>query len=401
MTLRTLAYGAALMLAAALFVSTSTRAGAATSFDRAVWKADFERFKHALAQGYANLDWQVDRRNFNLAGADKAVSAMLDKASSDVEAALIFARLVDAFKDPHLQLAYGPAPSSAALLPQQSEAAAPTTAAELCKAGRYAAAKPETRLPYARAPGWSPVSSGPFQAGLIGETAILRIPAFGEDRFAEACEAVAKPGLAGRGLQLAVRAELNRQLIGLVDTLKARGATRLAIDLSGNGGGSEWSTEVAGLLSPTSLSRQAPRRAAPACDRTAIWRGERPCPVYGKPPETETVPGKSVWTGPLIVLVDRRSASASEEFVTWLRGSGRATIVGERTFGAGCGYIDGGHAFAFKAAPMHVMMPNCSRYTADGINEIEGLSPDVAVDWATLAPADVPALLDRAFAASR
>ena len=76
-------------------------------FDRSAWKADFERVKVGLAQGYANLDWQVDRRTFNLARADAQIGAMLDKAQSDVEAALVFAKLIDAFDDPHLQATGG------------------------------------------------------------------------------------------------------------------------------------------------------------------------------------------------------------------------------------------------------------------------------------------------------
>lgn len=397
MTLRFVLFGATLLTIAHPRPALAQPIPVAT-FDKVAWKADYERLKQALAQGYANLDWQVDRRGLNLVGADKAISAMLDKAGSDVEAALIFARLVEAFKDPHLQLIYGPAPASAALLPQQSDTGAPVQAAELCKAAGFGTSKPATRLPYAGAPGWTPISDAPFQAGLIGKTGFLRIPAFGEDRFADACAKVARPGLEGRELQLAVRAELNRQLASLIATLKARGMTRLAVDISGNGGGSEWSAEVAAMLTGGELTRQAPRRAAPSCDRQAMWRGERPCDIYGASAQAETFAGKGVWTGPLAVLVDRRSASAAEEFVTLLKGSKRAVILGERTFGSGCGYIDGGHAFAFKAAPMHIMMPNCSRYTAEGVNEIEGIAPMLPVDWATLPPADVPALLDKAFA---
>lgn len=390
--------GVAILVALTLAGPANAGTGASPPpFDRAAWQADYARFKRALAQGYANLDWQVDRRHLNLVSADKAITSMLDNANSDVEAALIFARLVDAFKDPHLQIRYGPPPPSAGLLPRQSFAELPIKAADLCKAASYSPIKPATRLPYPKAPGWTVVSNGPFQAGLIGKTGFLRIPAFGEDRFAEACAKVARPGLEGRPLQLEVRAELSRQLTTLVDALKARGMIRLAIDISGNGGGTEWSAEVATLLSDRPLARTAPRRAAPTCDRTAIWNGERPCSIYGEAESTEILDGRPIWTGPLAILVDRRSASAAEEFITLLKDSKRAAIVGERTFGSGCGYVDGGNAFAFQAAPMHVMMPNCSRYTAEGINEIEGIAPTVALDWATLPPEDVPALLDRVF----
>jgi hypothetical protein len=59
--------------------------------------------------------------------------------------------------------------------------------------------------------------------------------------------------------------------------------------------------------------------------------------------------------------------------------------------------MDGGNAFAFNAANIHLMMPNCSRFTRDGTNEIEGQAPDVTIDWATLKPADVEAALSSLF----
>jgi C-terminal processing protease CtpA/Prc len=105
-----------------------------------------------------------------------------------------------------------------------------------------------------------------------------------------------------------------------------------------------------------------------------------------------------VWTGPLAVLVDRRSASAAEEFVTWLKDNGRAKIAGERTYGAGCGYVDGGNAIALRAVPLHIMVPNCSRYTREGDNEIEGITPTVALDWMTLTPDKTAAAVARLYA---
>ena len=49
-----------------------------------------------------------------------------------------------------------------------------------------------------------------------------------------------------------------------------------------------------------------------------------------------------VWSGPLVVLADRGSASATEALVAMLKDNGAATVIGERTYGAGCGYTDGG-----------------------------------------------------------
>ena len=382
---------AALPLAGALLCAAAP-APDAKVFDRDAWKADFQRVKTGLAQGYANLDWQIDKRTFNLARADSQISAMLDKANSDVEAVVIFYRLVDAFHDPHLQLLPGPPPDSASLLPRQSSVE-PIAAADSCSEAHYTDKKPTTSLPYAKAAEWREVSPGPFQAGLLGNVGVIRIPSFDEQHYLAACKTVAKPGMARRDLQLATRAELNRQLTGLIGQLRAQGMTRLAIDISGNGGGSEWSSEVAGMLATGTLKRTAPRLAGPVCDRSVLWKGEKACSIYAKEAESEELKGTGAWTGPLAVLVDRRSASASEELVTWLKDNDRAVIAGERTYGAGCGYVDGGSAIALKAAPLHIMAPNCSRYTRDGINEIEGIPPNVAVDWMTLKPEQSAAAL--------
>ena len=342
----------------------------------------------------------MDRRGFNLSRANSQISAMLDTVDSDAGAALVFAKLIDAFDDPHLELRPGPPPKSATPMPSESSLHGPTGAKTDCEAENYTDGRGATRLPYPSASGWVPVSDGPFQAGLVGDIGIIRIPAFGENRYLAACKAVQKPGMDSRALQLATRAELNRQLVALVGTLRARGMKRLAVDLSRNGGGSEWSTEAVTLFTAGRLTRQEPRRVGPTCDRSGIWRGEKPaCTVYAGPPTTEWVEsdGRPAWTGPLAILADRDTASAAEEFITWLRDNKRAKMGGEKTFGAGCGYMDGGNAFAFKAANIHLMMPNCSRFTRDGTNEIEGQMPDVAIEWAKLKSEDVKATLSSLF----
>lgn len=56
-----------------------------------------------------------------------------------------------------------------------------------------------------------------------------------------------------------------------------------------------------------------------------------------------------------------------------------AQLVGERTLGAGCGYVGGGAPARLTRIGWIVRMPNCARFTRDGRNELEGLEPDVAV----------------------
>jgi hypothetical protein len=384
------------MMAAAGGFLCAAATPAPAPFDRAAWNADFGRIKIGLAQGYANLDWQVERRGFNLARADQQIAAMLDKAHSDVEAVVILYRLVDAFDDPHLRLLPGPPPDSAALLPRQSSMDDPIKSADTCS--EYSDRKAATSLPYAKAPEWRELSPGPFPAGTIGHVGIIRIPSFDEQHYLSVCKAIARPGLEGQELRLATRAELNRRLTALIGELRGRGINKLAIDISGNGGGSEWSSEAAAMFASGTLKRTAPRLVGPKCDRSALWQGKPACSIYAGEAEIEELRGSGVWTGPLAVLVDRRSASAAEEFVTWLKDNGRAKIAGERTYGAGCGYVDGGNAIALRAVPLHIMVPNCSRYTREGVNEIEGITPTVALDWMTLTPDKTAAAVARLYA---
>jgi hypothetical protein len=373
----------------ALLATAATPAQAAPGFDRAAWKADFERIKLGLAQGYANLDWQVERRGLNLRRADTQINAMLDQAGSDAEAMLVMTRLVEAFRDPHLKLEMGPAPASARPLPTTSQVAdAPALCTDIDEP------RAATRLPYAKAANWQPIGGAPFTSGMIDTTGYLRIPSFDEERYAPACRQVKESDAYKR--RLAYRAALNRMLLDRIAALRSQGMTRLVIDLSGNGGGSEWSSELAGLLAGGTLVRIAPRLVASTCNRSAIWRGEKVCSPY-VPVRTETLTGKGGWSGKLAIITNRDTASAAEEFVTWLRDNGQARTVGERTLGAGCGYVDGGSAIALKAAPVHLMVPNCSRYTKAGLNEIEGLAPDVAIDWGSATPEQAVIAIEQAF----
>ena len=83
-----------------------------------------------------------------------------------------------------------------------------------------------------------------------------------------------------------------------------------------------------------------------------------------------------------ILLVDRRTASASEMLASLMQISGSATVIGEKTAGAGCGYVDGGTKYFLPNSKLRLWMPDCVRYRADGVNEVEGIKPDVVL-WET------------------
>jgi C-terminal processing protease CtpA/Prc len=59
-----------------------------------------------------------------------------------------------------------------------------------------------------------------------------------------------------------------------------------------------------------------------------------------------------------------------------------ATIIGEVTGGAGCGYTDGGIPAKLKNSGGQLKMPDCVRLRADGSDEVNGITPDLLVPWA-------------------
>lgn len=372
-----------------LFVLTGLLLAAAATdvmtYDAPAWQADYARLKRDMAQGYANLDWMVERRGLDLVALDRDTTAALQGAHSHVRAFLALRRFTKAFHDPHLRLAYAPHDAAASAPAADTAVAANEVevdppAGKDCDAAGYEEGDHAFQFPFASMPGWTPIRQGDFPAGLLGDVGVLRIAQFGEDRYAAACQQVFRAGIGARALQLAVRERLQRGLADAIRDLRQRGARRLLVDVSGNGGGTEWVTDVVALLTDRELVRAQARLVAPGCDRSAMWKGA-PATCSALQPATERarLAGTGAWTGPVLVLADRRTGSASEDFIAWLQQNGVATVLGETTNGAGCGYVDGGNRTRLSVAPFEVMMPNCARFLDDGTNEIEGLRPDVAL----------------------
>jgi carboxyl-terminal processing protease len=108
-----------------------------------------------------------------------------------------------------------------------------------------------------------------------------------------------------------------RDVARLLVDLKARKVEGLLIDLRNNGGGSlREAIDLTGLFvgkGPVVQTRNA--KGAITVDRNAEAR--------------------AAWDGPLGVLIDRASASASEIFAAAIQDYGRGVIIGEGSFGKG------------------------------------------------------------------
>ncbi|HEY0301015.1 MAG TPA: S41 family peptidase, partial [Rhizomicrobium sp.] len=125
----------------------------------------------------------------------------------------------------------------------------------------------------------------------------------------------------------------------------------------------------------------------------ATLRGKPFAQTLYTPMQYPFTPG--VWDGPLIVLVDRNSYSATEEFAATLQDNRAAIILGEPTGGAGCGHTDGGTPETLRNSGATLRMPDCVRLRADGGNESRGVQPDILIGFT---PRDGAALKGKRFA---
>jgi carboxyl-terminal processing protease len=109
----------------------------------------------------------------------------------------------------------------------------------------------------------------------------------------------------------------SRDVVRLIDELKKEKVEGLLIDLRNNGGGSlREAVELTGLF----------------IDKGPVVQQRRPDGKIGV--ESDENAGVA-WDGPMAVLINRGSASASEIFAAALQDYGRAPIIGEPSFGKG------------------------------------------------------------------
>ncbi len=457
-------------------------------YDPAPWLEDYAHLKTHMEVAYANLEWIPELRGLDLAELDRRTTKAIETAGSPRGARGAIGDFVEAFEDGHLRIESGPPAAVAWAIERfrgeededEDEEAGPVafpagaSGGDVCAWFGYGERDHGFRWDAAALPGWTPLADdGAFPAGTFrlpddSRAGILRIGHFGEDGYADACaaaweaEAGRRSGPCDEACLGAFRRRASDALAGRVAervrALEAAGARALVVDVTGNGGGSEWVEAVARVLSARPLGStrvtfvrhthweatlEGDRSAVAAaltetdlpdatrarleealdrldaalaqvrgpCDRSGLWRGESSgcrqtvtVPLYTTGPFERAsaadlagvdAPGDlhaplgrehptGVWRGPLVVLTDGGSASATEEFAALLADNGAATVVGERTHGSGCGYTRGGIPATLPNSGLVVRMPDCARLRADGSNQIAGVAPHVPIEWSGL-----------------
>lgn len=228
---------------------------------------------------------------------------------------------------------------------------------------------------------------------------------------------------------------LLEKLARAIETLKRENISSLVVDLANNGGGNDWVSAVTRMLTKKpilcgqfgfvrhphwtktfeqeikefkdklekttdvllkeKIQKELHRaefeliESQKKCDRSRVWRDKKfrfsNCDQIVKrqavacEPKDEFHYTSGIYDGPLYVIINSKTASAAEDIVGRLKESGAATLIGARTYGAGCGQTNGGIDLRLKNLNLKISMPDCARYLRTGLNEVAGIAPDVDI----------------------
>jgi hypothetical protein len=226
------------------------------------WLADLAQMKGAFETRYANRDWMAARGLTLDAMFDRAAGQVRD-AGSDADARATFDRLAQRFADGHVEIEWPkphePVTDGTAAMPSPCDAMG-------FDAGQSSPGIAPQLAGYAALPGTNAL----FPAGLITiagkSVGMLRIGVFQPQGSPELCHAA----LAALRLPAEktcndacqdaisnwVYDRMTATLAERIGQIRRAGATALVIDVSNNGGGSEWVEAVARMVAPVPLTAE-------------------------------------------------------------------------------------------------------------------------------------------------
>lgn len=259
-----LALGAAFTLAAPL---------SAQAWSPQPWLDDLAQAQAAFHVDYANLDWLEHDRGLDLDALFGRAAAAIRQAGSDADARRVFDRIVQGVADGHVEIEWPSAPPPApspvsGAAPPPPAASHPDPCAALGYNARFATPGIAPRLPGYTAVG---AKEDGFAAGIVPvegrKVGALRIAAFMPQAFPQFCGAafaalhIPADGpcddACGDRIESWAYRRMTEGLEAQLRVLRAAGATTLLIDLTGNGGGSEWAEAAARIVTPVPLTSEA------------------------------------------------------------------------------------------------------------------------------------------------
>lgn len=181
----------------------------------------------------------------------------------------------------------------------------------------------------------------------------------------------------------------------LVAQANTQGASGLVVDLRNNGGGllREYVGAVAAFV-PDKAGQQVKYVDASA----STFSYNNGSVLFNSSCQTPTptlkIPAPALWSGKVAVLLNSGSASASEMFSQNIKLGGKATLIGEATYGVG-----NTSTFVFELPATRGLSITAGRVSVGGVEASEKVTPEVNVpdDRASLAATGSDAALQSAY----
>ncbi len=453
----------------ALLVSAACGVVHGQDFKTDVWLEDFTQLKRAMSAQYANLEWTVENRGLDLKQLSEQTESRLLQARSEAEAKKIIESFMDVFGDGHLSVQWA---QNKVNNSSSADNAQPSSLIPICERLGYQSHNQAPRIAFTKLNSFREINtkdSKYFSIGVLRVAAnkdvgVIKIAIFSEYAFPDLCDQAATEMKLTKDspcdevcedrVERTAANLLTAALARQIEVLKRNKTSVLLVDITGNGGGTNWTEPAARTLSAKSLrsprqqftrhehwTKQLKRRlqiieadarlptspnrelllhganilrkaileSQQPCDRSSVWENRKlDCSLVADTPtlypqsvlpfaKPSSLPDKpssrflfypsrytyreGVYSGQLMVMVDQGTWSSAEYFAAMLRDNNAATIVGEPTGGAGCGYTNGGILTFLKNTGARVKIPDCVRLRADGSNEVAGITPDVLVPW--------------------
>jgi hypothetical protein len=256
-------------LAAALAITFGgSGAAQAPAWSPKPWLDDLAQMRKAVEAKYANIEWLRTERELDVSGLFDRAAAIIGNTTSDAQAMSVFDRVVQRFGDGHVTISWRRPSASAGSNPAAPANAAPITAESFCRSRGYDSGQASAGVASSLA-GYTPIEAGQvLPAGTVtaGGTrvGILRIGIFQPQGYPSLCtEAVQALSIpldrpCDDSCQDAIVTRAYRRLTAALEDrltrLGAAGAEVLVVDLTDNGGGSEWAEAAARMISPRPLT---------------------------------------------------------------------------------------------------------------------------------------------------
>lgn len=248
------------------------------------WLADLEALQQGLARNYANFEYTLRERRIDLPAMSARYRSRLAEAATDADRRRVLEQLLEDFRDGHVRVEWPAASAAPAAIAAPGGTEAPPPSAPAACQADMANRATGVGVNWPRLDEFQPLASAharSFAAGLLRRQGkpplgVVRIGLFGERAFLPECQAAAtelgidpeKPcdDACVKRLEPRTVAKLGESLIATVEELRRLGARGLVVDVSNNGGGSDWSEVAARTLAGSDL-----RSARVAMLKHPVW----------------------------------------------------------------------------------------------------------------------------------